>query len=75
MLKSFGRTMMTFGFIGLGVGVLLFILTQVGVEIPVVIGTTSYEGMAASLFLLIGSPIVLLVIGLIVSLFNLGGKK
>ncbi|MGM1049475.1 MAG: hypothetical protein ACQEXX_25525 [Bacillota bacterium] len=53
----------------------LFILTQVGVEIPVVIGTISYEGMAASLFLLIGSPLVLLVIGIIVSLFNLGGKK
>lgn len=75
MLKSFGKTMMTFGLIGLGVGVLLFVLTQAGVEIPVVIGTTSYEGMAASLFLLIGSLLVLLVIGLIVSLFNLGGKK
>lgn len=73
--KSFAGVMKIFGLIGLCIGVFLFILTQSGVEIPVVIGTTSYEGMTSSLLLLIGSPIVLLVIGVIVSIFNLGAKK
>lgn len=73
--KSFAGNMKTFALVGVCIGVLLFILTQAGVKIPVVIGTTSYEGMTSSLFLLIGSPIVMLVIGVIVSMFNLGGKR
>ncbi|MFD3270054.1 hypothetical protein ACE3MS_07910 [Paenibacillus dendritiformis] len=72
---SFTGIMKRFGLVGLGIGVLLFILTQAGVEIPVVIGTTSYEGMTSSLFLLIGSPIVMLIIGVIIAMFNLGGKR
>jgi hypothetical protein len=72
--KSFAGVMKIFGLIGLCIGVFLFILTQSGVEIPVVIGTTSYEGMTSSLIFLIGSPIVLLVIGIIVSIFKLGAN-
>lgn len=64
-----------FGILGLIVGVLLFILTIVGVEIPIVIGSTTYEGMTASLILLIGSPIALLIIGFIVSIFGYSVKK
>ncbi|RJE90526.1 hypothetical protein D3P07_09300 [Paenibacillus sp. 1011MAR3C5] len=61
---------------GVGIGVLLFILTQSGVEIPIVIGTTTYEGMEASLLLLIGSPIVVILIGFIISIFSFStGKK
>lgn len=73
--KTFAGNMKTFGLIGLGIGVVLFIITQAGVEIPVVIGTTSYEGMTSSLLLLFGSPIVFLVIGMIVSIFTSSGRK
>ncbi|SDF19777.1 hypothetical protein SAMN04488542_10717 [Fontibacillus panacisegetis] len=77
--QSFGsftaRYLKIFGILGLIVGVVLFILTIAGLEIPVVIGTTSYEGMTSSLFLLIGSPIALLIIGFIVSIFAYSAKK
>lgn len=77
--QSFGsfaaRYLKIFGILGLIVGVVLFILTIAGLEIPVVIGTTSYEGMTSSLFLLIGSPIALLIIGFIVSIFAYSSKK
>jgi len=75
-IKSFAGRMKMFVLFGIGLGVLMFILTQSGVEIPIVIGTTSYEGMAASLLLLIGAPIVVILIGFIVSLFSLSaGNK
>ncbi|MNZ82715.1 hypothetical protein D3C78_1014200 [compost metagenome] len=76
---SFGsfvaRYLKIFGILGLIVGVFLFILTIAGVDIPVVIGTTSYEGMTASLFLLIGAPIALLIIGFIISIVAYAVKK
>lgn len=59
-----------FGLIGLSIGLLLFIATRAGLEIPIVIGTTSYEGISSSLILLIGAPIVMLVIGFIASVFT-----
>lgn len=72
--KSFGSFMVgylkIFGLLGLCIGVLLFILTQVAVEIPVVIGTTSYTGMTASLLLLVGPPVLLIIIGIVVSIFT-----
>lgn len=73
--KTFAAHMKIFGLIGLGIGVILFIVTQAGLEIPIVIGTTSYEGMTSSLMLLFGSLIVLLVIGMIVSIFTSSGRK
>lgn len=74
--KSLAGMMKMFVFLGIGLGVFMFILTQSGVEIPIVIGTTSYEGMSASLLLLIGTPIVVILIGFVVSLFNYSaGKK
>lgn len=68
--KSLAGMMKMFVLLGIGLGVLMFILTQSGVEIPIVIGTTSYEGMSASLLLLIGTPIVVILIGFVVSLFS-----
>lgn len=56
-----------FGLIGFSIGLLLFIATRVGLEIPIVIGTTSFEGISSSLILLIGTPIVMLIIGVIAS--------
>ncbi|WP_259391407.1 hypothetical protein [Paenibacillus sp. 1011MAR3C5] len=74
--KSFAGMMKIIALFGVGIGVLLFILTQSGVEIPIVIGTTTYEGMEASLLLLIGSPIVVILIGFIISIFSFStGKK
>jgi len=68
--KSLAGMMKMFVLLGIGLGVLMFILTQSGVEVPIVIGTTSYEGMSASLLLLIGIPIVVILIGFVVSLFS-----
>lgn len=63
---SFSRHMTRMALIGLGIGLIMFILTQSGVfEIPIVVGTTSYEGMASSLMLLTGFPILLILLGLI----------
>lgn len=63
---SFPRHMTRMALIGLGIGLIMFLLTQSGLfEIPIVIGTTSYEGMASSLMLLTGFPILLLLVGLI----------
>lgn len=59
------RIIQWFGLIGLSIGLLLFIITRAGLEIPIVIGTTTYEGMASSLILLIGAPIVMLVVGVV----------
>ncbi|MBA9085824.1 hypothetical protein FHR92_002291 [Fontibacillus solani] len=77
--KSFGSFMFgymkLFGLIGLGVGILFFIVTRMGGEIPIVIGSISYEGMTSSLILLIGSPIVMLIIGFITSIFTYGARK
>lgn len=73
-LKSFSGSIKIFGLIGAFIGECLFILMQIGFEIPVVIGTTSYKGMTASLFLLIGSPIVLIVIGMIVAIFTTSSR-
>lgn len=74
--KSLAGMMKMFVLLGIGLGVLMFILTQSGVEIPIVIGTTSYEGMSASLLLLIATPIVVILIGFVVSLFSYSaGKK
>ncbi|MRN53956.1 hypothetical protein [Paenibacillus monticola] len=68
--KSFAGFMIKMALLGLCIGLLLFILTQSGVfELPIVIGTTSYEGMKSSLLLLIGSPIVLIIIGFVISIF------
>ncbi|MNI92897.1 hypothetical protein D3C73_1507530 [compost metagenome] len=67
--------MKLFGLIGLGVGILFFIVTRMGGEIPIVIGSTSYEGMTSSLILLIGSPIIMLIIGFITSIFTYGARK
>ncbi|MEF2964978.1 hypothetical protein V3851_03970 [Paenibacillus sp. M1] len=58
-----------FGLIGLAIGVIFFILSFVGVNIPIVINTTSYEGIYSALIMLIGFPILLLIIGCIVSIF------
>ncbi|MCR8843447.1 hypothetical protein NQ117_07105 [Paenibacillus sp. SC116] len=69
------RTIKWFAILGLVVGILLFIVTQLGFSFPIVVGTTSYEGITASLFLLIGSPIVLIVLGFIVSLFTYSSSK
>jgi len=68
--KSFAGMMKKIAFLGIGIGVLLFILTQSGVEMPIVIGTTTYTGMTASLLVLVGAPIVVIVIGFIISLFT-----
>jgi len=67
--KSFLGMMKKFMLLGICIGVAMFILTQL-VDIPIVIGTTSYEGMSSSLFLLIGSPIIVSIIGLVISLFT-----
>ncbi|MNO54502.1 hypothetical protein D3C76_449760 [compost metagenome] len=77
--KSFGAYMAgylkLFGLIGLAIGILFFIVTRLGGEIPIVVGSTSYEGMTSSLILLIGSPIVMLIIGFIISIFTYGARK
>ncbi|MEH6945082.1 hypothetical protein [Bacillus sp. JJ722] len=73
--KSFAGIMKNFVLLGLAIGVFLFILTQSLIEIPIVIGTTSYEGMTASLLLLIGSLIVVIIIGFVVSLFTYSAGK
>lgn len=63
---SFPRHMTRMALIGLGIGLIMFLFTQSGLfEIPIVIGTTSYEGMTSSLMLLTGFPILLLLVGLI----------
>lgn len=63
---SFPRHMTRMALIGLGIGLIMFLLTQSGLfEIPIVIGTTSYEGMTSSLMLLTGFPVLLLLVGLI----------
>lgn len=63
---SFSRHMTRMALIGLGIGLIMFLLTQSGLfEIPIVIGTTSYEGMTSSLMLLTGFPILLSLLGLI----------
>lgn len=61
--------------IGVVIGVLLFIYSQVLADIPVVIGTTVYNGITASLFLLICSPIILVIIGFFVSIFAYSASK
>ncbi|MEK3902756.1 hypothetical protein [Paenibacillus sp. FSL R7-0179] len=68
--KSKVRTIKMFGLVGLVIGVVLFILSVSGVNIPVVINTTSFEGMSSALILLFGFPIVLLIIGSIVTIFT-----
>ncbi|MMZ62768.1 hypothetical protein D1872_249880 [compost metagenome] len=77
--KSFGAYMAgylkLFGLIGLAIGILFFIVTRLAGEIPIVVGSTSYEGMTSSLILLIGSPIVMLIIGFIISIFTYGARK
>lgn len=73
--NTFVGNIKMFGLIGLVIGIFLFILAQV-IEIPVVIGTTSYEGMTAAILLLIGSLVLLIVLGIIVSVFKSSiGKK
>lgn len=74
--KSFAGFMIKMALLGLSIGLLLFILTQLGFfELPIVIGTTSYEGMTSSLLLLIGSPILLVIIGFVISIFNNSASK
>lgn len=68
--NSKARTIKTFGLVGLVIGVTLFILSFFGVTVPIVINTTSYEGISSGLILLFGVPIVLLIIGSIISLFT-----
>lgn len=68
--NSRAGTIKTFGLIGLVIGATLFILSFFGVNIPIVINTTSYEGMSSALILLFGFPIVLLIIGSIISIFT-----
>ncbi|WP_342476307.1 hypothetical protein NYE24_17790 [Paenibacillus sp. FSL H7-0350] len=61
--KSFSKYINKIATIGIGMGLIMFILTRSGVfELPIVIGTTSYEGMASSLMLLTGFPILLILI-------------
>ncbi|ETT54277.1 MULTISPECIES: hypothetical protein [unclassified Paenibacillus] len=61
--KSFSKYINKIAAIGIGMGLIMFILTRSGVfELPIVIGTTSYEGMASSLMLLTGFPILLILI-------------
>ncbi|WNS42535.1 hypothetical protein [Paenibacillus sp. MMS20-IR301] len=56
---------------GAGLGLLLFILTRSGVfELPIVIGTTSYEGMGSSLLLLVSPPVLLTLLGCVFYLFR-----
>ncbi|WP_058303136.1 hypothetical protein [Gorillibacterium timonense] len=74
--KSLLGRMKRTALLGIAAGVFFFILTQAGVEIPIVVGTTSYEGMRSSLLLLIGFPIVISLVGFVVSLFlSMPGKK
>lgn len=68
--KSFAGIMLKFVILGICIGVVLFILTQTVFEVPIVIGTTSYTGLTSSLFLLVGSPIVVILIGFVISLFT-----
>ncbi|WP_433944667.1 hypothetical protein [Paenibacillus sp. SN-8-1] len=68
--KSFASTMKKIVLLGICVGVVLFILTQTVFEVPIVIGTTTYKGLTASLFLLISSPIAIILIGFISTLFT-----
>jgi hypothetical protein len=68
--NSKARTIKTFGLTGLVIGVTLFILSFFGVTVPIVINTTSYEGISSGLILLFVVPIVLLIIGSIISLFT-----
>ncbi|WP_256758466.1 hypothetical protein [Cohnella sp. WQ 127256] len=39
-------------------------------DIAIVIGTTSYEGTTAGLIFLIGAPIILVLLGFVISLFT-----
>lgn len=74
--KSFASFMIKMALLGFCIGLLMFILTQSGVfEIPIVINTTSYEGMKSSLLLLIGSPIVLIIFGFVISIFTFLNSK
>ncbi|MDQ0090153.1 hypothetical protein J2T12_003567 [Paenibacillus anaericanus] len=68
--KSIAGSVKIYGLIGLCIGVIMFIVTQTVCEIPIVIGTDSYEGLTSSLLFLIASPILLSLIGLIVSIFS-----
>lgn len=72
--KSFGKFsaqyMILFGLVGLCIGGILFILEVAGVDIAIVIGTTSYEGTTAGLIFLIGAPIILVLLGFVISLFT-----
>ncbi|RUT33620.1 hypothetical protein EJP77_08245 [Paenibacillus zeisoli] len=68
--KSFDSAMKKIVLLGICIGVVLFILTQTVFEVPIVVGTTTYKGLTASLFLLIGSPIAVILIGFISTLFT-----
>lgn len=67
--NSKAGTIKIFGLIGLVIGLIFFIFSFVGVNIPIVINTTSYEGISSALIFLIGFPILFLIIGVIVSIF------
>lgn len=74
--KSFAGIMKKIVLLGICTGAVLFVLTQTVFEVPIVIGTTSYKGLASSLFLLIGSPVVVILIGFVISLITYKfGKK
>ncbi|ASA19541.1 hypothetical protein B9T62_01110 [Paenibacillus donghaensis] len=63
-------TIKVFGLIGLVIGLGFFILSFFGLNIPIVVNTTTYDGTTAALMKLIGIPILALIIGSIVSIFS-----
>lgn len=76
---SFGllmaRYMLGFGFAGLAIGGVLYLITRLGTNIPVVVGETTYDGPTSSLMLFAAPPIMLAIVGAIAAAIAYSIKK
>ncbi|WP_019636810.1 hypothetical protein [Paenibacillus fonticola] len=68
--SSIGRSILIWGGIGICIAIIAVVLNLIGVSIPVTIGSTEYAGWQSVGILAIGSPILLIIIGLIIAAFS-----
>ncbi|MFC9773769.1 hypothetical protein [Paenibacillus chitinolyticus] len=60
------RFLKPFVLLGVILGVIVFILNVLGLEIPMVVGNKTYHGTEAAIMELIGIPVALVLLGTII---------